>query len=87
MARPKNPSPSTAEAYRRRTVFQCKLRELRIKRGMYAHEVGQELGISASFMSEIESGRSLSLERALSIARYFGVTVNDIWSPVETTNA
>jgi putative transcriptional regulator len=56
------------------------VRALRQDRGMAQGELAQELGVSRQTINSIEKGRyTPSLPLALALARYFGVTVEEMF--------
>jgi len=64
-----------------------RLTNLRIGLGMKQYEIAQQLGVGASFYSQVESGdKCPSLETALRIARFFNVPVEFIFSQIVTNS-
>ena len=60
------------------------VRELRTTKGMSQGELGSALGVSRQTINAIEQGRYLpSLPLALSMARYFATTVEQMFEPDE----
>lgn len=56
------------------------LRTIRERRGLTQDQAGQEIGISATHLSNIENGRALpGLDTAVSIAARFSIPV-EAWS-------
>lgn len=56
-----------------------KLRHLRQQQGLTTQELSDVLAVDRSLISKIETGKSIpSLPLALKIARFFGVTVDDL---------
>lgn len=56
-----------------------RLKALRLHRGLSLKEVGAETGVSASFISMVETGRNdLSVGRLLVLADFYGVGLDDI---------
>jgi transcriptional regulator with XRE-family HTH domain len=56
-----------------------RLKALRHNRGLSLKEVGAETGVSASFISMVETGRNdLSVGRLLVLADFYGVGLDDI---------
>jgi putative transcriptional regulator len=67
---------------KKRTVL--RLRQLRRAREMSQTALARKVGLKTTMISEIESGRKKpSLENALSLAREFGVSVEEAFSRVE----
>ena len=60
------------------------VRELRTAKGLSQGELGAELGVSRQTINAIEQGRYLpSLPLAISMARYFATTVEQMFEPEE----
>jgi putative transcriptional regulator len=56
------------------------VRALRLDKGMAQGELAQALGVSRQTVNSIEKGRyTPSLPLALALARYFGVTVEEMF--------
>lgn len=55
-----------------------RLKEWRRARGLTQAEIGACLGISGPALYGIESGRNLSIDRAVQIATLLGVTVDEL---------
>jgi len=55
-----------------------RLRDWRKAQGMTQAEIGACLGISGPALYGIESGRNLSIDRAVQIATLLGVTVDEL---------
>jgi len=56
------------------------VRALRLDKGMAQGELAQALGVSRQTINSIEKGRyTPSLPLALALARYFGVTVEEMF--------
>ena len=63
-------------------VLMSKLSEFRKARGLRQKEVADAVGISQSFLSDLERGAyDPSLRVARNLAAFYGVTVNDIVRP------
>ena len=61
-----------------------KLRELRKARGLSQEEVARAVGTTSQTITSIEVGKyTASLPLALRLARYFGVTVEELFWLVE----
>ncbi len=57
--------------------FGEKLRTLREQRGLSQREVGDEIGLSRSYVNDLESGRRRpNAIHLLKIAKFFGVTTD-----------
>lgn len=57
-----------------------RLEELRMERGMRQEELAAALSVSRQTISSLENGRyNPSITLALKLARYFGLTVEDIF--------
>jgi putative transcriptional regulator len=60
------------------------VRERRGERGLSQGALGQAVGVSRQTINAIEQGRYLpSLPLAFALARYFGATVEDLFTPEE----
>jgi len=60
------------------------VRELRTAKGLSQGELGSALGVSRQTINAIEQGRYLpSLPLAISMARYFATTVEQLFEPEE----
>jgi putative transcriptional regulator len=60
------------------------VRELRTGKGMSQGELGQAVGVSRQTINAIETGRYLpSLPLAITLARFFATTVEQIFQPDE----
>ena len=58
------------------------VRELRTAQGLSQGELGTALGVSRQTINAIETGRYLpSLPLAISLARYFSTTVEQVFEP------
>ena len=58
------------------------LRELRSERGLSQGALGTAVGVSRQTINAIETGRyQPSLPLAFGLARYFGVTIEDMFHP------
>ena len=56
------------------------VRELRIEKGLAQGELGEAMGVSRQTINSIENERyTPSLALALALARYFGVTVEEMF--------
>ena len=56
-----------------------RLKALRTSRGLSLKELGAETGVSASFLSMVESGRNdLSVGRLMVLADFYGVGLDDV---------
>jgi putative transcriptional regulator len=56
------------------------VRELRIEKGLAQGELGEAMGVSRQTINSIENERyTPSLPLALALARYFGVTVEEMF--------
>jgi transcriptional regulator with XRE-family HTH domain len=56
-----------------------RLHQLRRQRRLSLHEVSAETGISASFISHIENGKSdMTIGRLVRLATFYGVSVEDV---------
>lgn len=63
------------------------MRNIRLEHGMTLEELGQRLGKSKQYMSELERGNiRLTYEMAAAIASVFGATPDDIFMPNESKN-
>lgn len=51
----------------------------RIERGLSLREAARLLGIKHVWLWEVEHGRRPSLEVALRIARFYGLTMEEAW--------
>lgn len=59
-----------------------KLRELRIAMNLTLKDVGSACGMSYAGLGYVERGRNPPhLEKAQLLARFFGVTVDELWPP------
>jgi putative transcriptional regulator len=57
------------------------VRELRIEKGLAQGELGEAMGVSRQTINSIENERyTPSLPLALALARYFGVTVEEMFN-------
>lgn len=56
-----------------------KLKELRKEKGMTIKTMSEQLGLHINQYCRYENGGNLRLDVAFRIAKYFGVTVEDIW--------
>lgn len=57
-----------------------RVRELRIERGLSQGELASELDVSRQTINSIETGRYVpSLPLALALARFFGVSVEEMF--------
>jgi putative transcriptional regulator len=66
--------------------MQNDVRERRATRGLSQGDLGRALGVSRQTINAIETGRYLpSLPLAISLARYFGATVEQIFTPAGAT--
>ena len=64
------------------------VRVLRTARGLSQAELGTALGVSRQTVNAIEAGRySPSLPLAISLARYFGLTVEEVFHVDDTDPA
>jgi putative transcriptional regulator len=60
------------------------VRDRRTAAGLSQGALGSALGVSRQTINAIETGRYLpSLPLAMSLARYFGITVEDLFHPEE----
>jgi putative transcriptional regulator len=58
------------------------VRERRAARGLSQGDLGKALGVSRQTINAIETGRYLpSLPLAITLARYFDVSVEDVFRP------
>lgn len=72
--RAERPSPSTPQP-----ALGASLRALREARGVSLHDVAAETGISASFLSLVENGRSdITLGRLTRLVAFFRVSITDL---------
>lgn len=63
-----------------------RLRELRKSRGVSLAEVAEGTGISASFLSMVEKGKSdITVSRLMRLVRWFGVSVADLVQDTSTS--
>jgi len=63
-------------------IVDNRVRELRTRQGLSQAEIAAELGVSRQTVIAIESGRySPSLPLAFRIARFFGLTVDELFDP------
>jgi putative transcriptional regulator len=61
------------------------VRERRLERGLIQSELASELGVSRQTINSIETGRyTPSLPLALALARFFGVTVEEVFDADDT---
>ncbi|MDY3791019.1 MAG: helix-turn-helix transcriptional regulator [Oscillospiraceae bacterium] len=57
-----------------------KLEEIRKERGIKQEELAQAMGVSRQTIGSLENGRyNPSITLAIKLARYFGMTVEDIF--------
>jgi ribosome-binding protein aMBF1 (putative translation factor) len=62
-----------------RECFPRRLRELREAQGMSLAEVGRDVNMSKQVLDLYETGRAIpSLARAVSLAAYYGVTLDEL---------
>ena len=56
------------------------VKERRLERGLYQAELANELGVSRQTINSIETGKyTPSLPLALALARFFGVSVEEMF--------
>jgi putative transcriptional regulator len=61
---------------------ESRVRDLRVVRGLSQQELADELGVSRQTVNSIETGRyAPSLKLALSLARFFGKSVEALFDP------
>lgn len=59
----------------------ARLREVRIASGLSLREVSRKIGVSASFVSQLENGKSQpSVSTLYSFAQLFGITLDDLFN-------
>lgn len=64
-----------------RTNLGTRLREVRIASGLSLREVSRQIGVSASFVSQLENGKSQpSVTTLYSFAQLFGITLDDLFN-------
>jgi transcriptional regulator with XRE-family HTH domain len=79
--RPRSDDEGDVDAVGRldRAILGSKLRRLRLERGLSQEELGRATGISRSFLSLIEAGRSdITISRLLSIAEFYDMELTDV---------
>jgi transcriptional regulator with XRE-family HTH domain/quercetin dioxygenase-like cupin family protein len=60
----------------------ARLRDVRLKSGMSLREVARQLGVSPSFISQMENGKSQpSVATLYSMAQLLGVSIDDLFNP------
>lgn len=64
---------------RRPTVWRCTVREYRERLGLTYREIGEALHLSAGFLVDVERGADVRLTNAIGLAKFFGVTIQDLW--------
>lgn len=64
------------------------LRRTRLQRGLSLRDVAPHIGMSISYMSDLERGRKgePSLSVARSLAAFYGVTIDELFSPESGTD-
>ena len=71
---------------RRETVMKNRLEELRKARGLRQEELADALEVSRQTIGSLENGRyNPSIQLAFKIARYFSLTIEDIFIYEEET--
>jgi len=58
-----------------------KLKKIRKDSGLTLVQLSNLCGVSKSRLSELEHGKTPSLDTAYKIGNFFSVTVYDIWEP------
>ena len=62
------------------TVLKNRIEEIRKSRGIRQEEFAKALGVSRQTISSLETGRyNPSIQLAFKIARYFGMTIEDVF--------
>lgn len=72
--KPKPPGPAG-----RKVVWVCRIREVRTRMKLTLRDVEAGTGLHNGHVSQIEGGAELSLSNARVIARYFAMTVEELW--------
>ena len=60
-------------------VFRCYIKEYRERLGLSHTDVANATGLMD--IKHIESGKNIYLTNAMKIAKFFGVTVEELWTP------
>lgn len=64
--------------------FHQRLQQLRRHKDCYLADISQETGLSVSYLSDIETGRTYpSLKTALKLAAFYGVSMPQLFEGVE----
>ncbi len=82
LAKDKGPRRPPSEPARTKQ-FSCKIREKRNALNLSLRDVGAATGVSANSLLLIEQGYGPTLKTALHLARFFGVSVEELWEPLE----
>lgn len=65
-----------------------RLREARLRSGLTLREVARQLGVSASFVSQLENGKSQpSVVTLYSLTQLLGVSIDQMFEPGETADS
>ncbi len=85
---PNSPSENVAYQDLNGLAVGERLRQLRRDRGVSLKEVAAGSGMSASFLSLVETGKSdISLARLLGVLRYYGIGLTELLPEAEPPNA
>lgn len=68
---------------KRKVLYTCRLKGLREALGLKPVDICRATGVANSSYHYIEQGCELSLDYALKLSKFFGVSVNDIWVPID----
>jgi transcriptional regulator with XRE-family HTH domain len=64
-------------------VWECTAGELRKALAIPQQDVAEAIGITNVMLSMIEHGGSLSMKLAWKIARFYGRTIDELWTLLE----
>ncbi len=69
-------------AARRPSAFVARLRSLRLELGLTQDQVATGSGVNHATVVDAENGRDLYLTTALKLARFFGWSVEALWTEI-----
>lgn len=68
----------------RKPLWNTPLRELRTKKGLTLMQASEQIGIQLKRLSDMELGYGVCLIAAMKVAKFYGKTVEELWTPLDS---
>lgn len=81
LAKEKKKRPQPKRAERQIPPFNCILKQLRTSVGLSLRDVEKATGVNNVTLWKLEYGYDACLTTAMKLAAFYGMRVDDIWSP------